>query len=177
MGKTFAVEEIGRHSTEDDCWIIVDGKVYDVTKFLQEHPGGKRILLKVAGQDATKEFHSLHAPEILDRFDSQLRIGDVEGSVKQENAASNESGERAFGALEPFAEPYWYNPEFKSPYYNQSHCDFRAKVRAFIEKEVAPNLDAWEEAMDYPSELHQIAYKAGGRSHRMRDNSVFNQLC
>ena len=36
---TFTLEEISKHSSSDDCWIIVKGKVYDVTDFLNEHPG------------------------------------------------------------------------------------------------------------------------------------------
>lgn len=42
MSKTFTKEEVGKHNTAEDCWIIVHNKVYDVTKFLSEHPGGKK---------------------------------------------------------------------------------------------------------------------------------------
>jgi acyl-CoA dehydrogenase len=38
---------------------------------------------------------------------------------------------------------------------------FRSKVREFVEKEIAPNVDEWEDAQDYPKELHEKAYKAG----------------
>jgi len=49
----------------------------------------------------------------------------------------------------------------QSPYYNDSHKRFRGKVRNFIETEVVPYIDDWEKQMDYPKELHEIAYKAG----------------
>ena len=41
--KYFTEQEVSQHTSENDCWIIVHGKVYDVTKFLNEHPGGKKV--------------------------------------------------------------------------------------------------------------------------------------
>ena len=49
----FSAEEVQQHSTEKDAWIIHRGKVYDVSEFLERHPGGKDILLAYAGQDVT----------------------------------------------------------------------------------------------------------------------------
>ena len=34
-------DEVAKHSKEDDCWCIIGGEIYDVTKFLPDHPGGK----------------------------------------------------------------------------------------------------------------------------------------
>jgi len=72
-----SMEEIAKHTTEDDCWIVVDGKVYDLTEFLPDHPGGKKAPLIYAGQDATEEFMMLHKPELLDKYAKQYQVGVV----------------------------------------------------------------------------------------------------
>jgi hypothetical protein len=47
--KTFSLEECNKHTTEQSCWLIIHGKVYDVTDFLEEHPGGYDIVVSSAG--------------------------------------------------------------------------------------------------------------------------------
>ena len=70
--KTIAFEEVKKHNKEKDLWMVIDGKVYDVTKFVDEHPGGVDTLLDVAGADGTAEFdgvgHSDSAKEQLKKF-------------------------------------------------------------------------------------------------------------
>ncbi|KAK7691837.1 hypothetical protein QCA50_005241 [Cerrena zonata] len=57
--------EVAAHSSRDSCWIIVHGKVYDVTDFLDEHPGGSKIILKYAGKDATEAYDPIHPPDAI----------------------------------------------------------------------------------------------------------------
>jgi len=56
----------------DDCWVVVDDCVYDLTNFMHEHPGGSEILLEYAGRDATHAFeaigHSRRARETLNAY-------------------------------------------------------------------------------------------------------------
>ncbi|KUJ24505.1 cytochrome b5 [Mollisia scopiformis] len=52
----YTLEEIAKHNTPDDLWIIISGSVYDVTAYIQKHPGGVEALHSVAGTDATKGF-------------------------------------------------------------------------------------------------------------------------
>ncbi|KAF7128345.1 hypothetical protein CNMCM5793_003075 [Aspergillus hiratsukae] len=66
MGKVFDAAEVAKHNTPDSCWVILYGKVYDVTNFLSEHPGGAKIILKLAGKDATEEYDPIHPPGILE---------------------------------------------------------------------------------------------------------------
>lgn len=44
--KVFTWEEVGKHITPSDCWVVIDKKVYNVTDFLVEHPGGDEVLIK-----------------------------------------------------------------------------------------------------------------------------------
>lgn len=55
-----STEEVARHNTREDCWIIVKDKVYDVTEFSEIHPGGS-IILTQGGRNATDVFTSFHA--------------------------------------------------------------------------------------------------------------------
>uniref|UniRef100_A0A914Z8W8 Cytochrome b5 heme-binding domain-containing protein n=1 Tax=Panagrolaimus superbus TaxID=310955 RepID=A0A914Z8W8_9BILA len=67
--KEFNGEEIAKHNSEDSLWVIINGKVYDLTKFYLNHPGGVGVLMDAAGKDATKEFekadHSLDSKDIM----------------------------------------------------------------------------------------------------------------
>ena len=73
-----SVEEVAKHNTAEDCWIILHGgQVFDVTEFLDVHPGGKRMLLTYAGKDATAVFEKLHSPTVFKSVASKYRIGTV----------------------------------------------------------------------------------------------------
>lgn len=60
--------EIKKHNSKKDCWVIIHGKAYDVTNFLDEHPGGAGIILKYAGKDATKAFDPIHPSDTLTKY-------------------------------------------------------------------------------------------------------------
>lgn len=71
-GRFFTADEVARHNTKEDCWTIFEGKVYDVTTYLDDHPGGADRLLSVAGRDGTTDFnkaeHSGNARNIRDKY-------------------------------------------------------------------------------------------------------------
>jgi len=70
--KVIAKAELAKHNKRDDCWVSISGKVYDVTPFLDDHPGGSDIILDRAGQNATSEFiasgHSDRAKGMLPKY-------------------------------------------------------------------------------------------------------------
>ncbi|XP_030623031.1 cytochrome b5 isoform X2 [Chanos chanos] len=66
--KYYRLSEVEERNTFKSTWIIIDYKIYDVTKFLEEHPGGEEVLREQAGGDATESFedvgHSTDAREM-----------------------------------------------------------------------------------------------------------------
>lgn len=58
--KAYTAAEVSMHSGESSCWSIVNGKVYDLTSFVGDHPGGDRNILKICGKDGTSAFDSQH---------------------------------------------------------------------------------------------------------------------
>ncbi|KAK9806800.1 hypothetical protein WJX72_003117 [[Myrmecia] bisecta] len=69
---SITLEQCRQHTTEQDCWLVVHGKVYDITTFLDEHPGGFDIILANTGKDATEDYeeigHSNAATEMLTKY-------------------------------------------------------------------------------------------------------------
>ena len=61
---SFFILFLFRHSTRDDCWCAIHGKVYNVTSFLDDHPGGANIMVKYAGKDATQAFDQSAHPMV-----------------------------------------------------------------------------------------------------------------
>lgn len=51
--QSFTWEEVQTHNKRTDSWVVLNGKVYNVTNFMKKHPGGARVLSTYGGQDAT----------------------------------------------------------------------------------------------------------------------------
>ncbi|KAF9585682.1 hypothetical protein BGW38_001235 [Lunasporangiospora selenospora] len=149
----FSVNQVASHNSENDCWIIVHDKVYDVTAFLNDHPGGKKIILKNAGTDATKQFDAFHGPGVLEKHGA-LCIGVIgeppkEGAAESAAEAASEDDERQFGEMIPFGDPSWYQ-DWDSPYYKDSHRRLRRALRTFVDTEIMPFVHEWDEAKQVP---------------------------
>ncbi len=95
---TYTLSEVAQHKSKEDCWTVIDDYVYDLTEFINRHPGGD-LILQACGVDATEafknqgapkeyadklreenpefpsEFHSPEARQLLE----ELRIGEISG--------------------------------------------------------------------------------------------------
>ncbi|KAH7313773.1 cytochrome b2 [Stachybotrys elegans] len=58
--------EVARHCSKESCWVVIHGKVWDVTDFMAEHPGGAGVILRCAGRDATEAYDQVHAASLVD---------------------------------------------------------------------------------------------------------------
>jgi flavocytochrome c len=77
--KEFTMEEIAKHNTKENVWVVVKGVVLDLSDWLEEHPGGVQAILNFMGRDATEEFEMLHDDEVIPKYAPQQVIGRVKG--------------------------------------------------------------------------------------------------
>jgi len=76
--RKISAEEVKKHNKVDDLWVIIDKKVYDVTEYVEEHPGGVAAIAKNAGGDASKGFRGpQHPSRVFDIVEDYL-IGVLE---------------------------------------------------------------------------------------------------
>ncbi|CDH52513.1 acyl-dehydrogenase [Lichtheimia corymbifera JMRC:FSU:9682] len=152
--KTFTREEVSRHAAENDLWIIIDGSVYDMSVFIDMHPGGAFPILEFAGKDATDAFYGLHRQEVLLKY-NRYKIGTIAGETPQIEF-------REAGSLTkvPYGEPSaWMG--FRSPYYTESHIKFRSAVRKIVD-ELIPEAQELENAGGrIPDEFQQKLGETG----------------
>merc|ERR1719258_529516 len=78
-GGGYSMEEVAKHTTKADCWVVVAGQVLNVTNFLSQHPGGELAILTFAGKDATEEFNMIHPPDVIGKYAPDAVIGVLGG--------------------------------------------------------------------------------------------------
>ncbi|KAF1810448.1 putative acyl-CoA dehydrogenase [Eremomyces bilateralis CBS 781.70] len=186
MSQRFSEADVATHNKSDSLYIVVDQDVYDLTTFQNEHPGGKKILQRVAGKDASKQFWKYHNEGILKKFKPKLMVGSLDSKPAPEGAAptpepaavsakpaeplrkkpksdDEEDPEPMdmYGDLVPYADPNWYQ-SYHSPYVNETHAALRAEVREWVEEKIMPNVTEWDEAKEVP---HAIYKEMGTRGY------------
>mmetsp|Transcript_7540 Transcript_7540/g.11104 ORF Transcript_7540/g.11104 Transcript_7540/m.11104 type:complete len:135 (+) Transcript_7540:81-485(+) len=99
--KEINMSEVAKHKSEDDCWVVIGNatnggpKVYDVTKYLDDHPGGAEVLLDVAGGDADEFFEDIgHSNDAREELKKHM-IGILKLSPEEIAAKAKEAEEAA----------------------------------------------------------------------------------
>ncbi|KAF8318498.1 acyl-CoA dehydrogenase NM domain-like protein [Clavulina sp. PMI_390] len=143
MSKVFSLDEVAKHNKAGDLWVVIDSKVFDLSKFANLHPGGVSVLLDedVAGKDATDAFFGLHRHEVLltPRY-ARLQIGSVDG--QKELIPAPKSGSLS---QMPYGEPSWLAKGYHSPYFTENHRKFQTWVRKFVDENLMEDATAREE--------------------------------
>ncbi|OTA85294.1 hypothetical protein M434DRAFT_377173 [Hypoxylon sp. CO27-5] len=103
MDRLWKLAEVSKHKSQDSCWMVLHGKVYDITTFAPKHPGGRSILLKNAGRDASGAFDSIHPVEILEEY---LTPDQLLGNFQSEDAIEDVRKPESKKSLQPEPEAH-----------------------------------------------------------------------
>lgn len=82
MSQQFTREKVLESSSKHSLLCIIDAKVYDLTDFVDAHPGGAFVLQQVSGKDATVDFYNLHRQSVLQQY-SDLCVGSIQNEESQ----------------------------------------------------------------------------------------------
>ncbi|KIH91931.1 cytochrome b5 [Sporothrix brasiliensis 5110] len=92
VAKEYTYQDVAEHNTSKDLFLVIHDKVYDATKFVDEHPGGEEVLLDVGGQDATEAFEDVgHSDEARETL-QQLLVGSLKRQAGDPNPSSTTTG-------------------------------------------------------------------------------------
>ncbi|KAL3443728.1 hypothetical protein BJX65DRAFT_320427 [Aspergillus insuetus] len=79
----YTTPQVAAHNSRDDLWIVIHGKVYDITSYVSDHPGGADVLLESAGTDATEAYEDVGHSEDADEILRTYLIGTLRDARKQ----------------------------------------------------------------------------------------------
>jgi cytochrome b involved in lipid metabolism len=102
--KDITMEEVKRHKTKDDAWMVFNGSVYNITPYLKYHPGGTEILMKVAGRDGSSLFLKYHPyvnmKALMEKcLIGSLKVDPLQAQIAAEIQAMREAREKASETL------------------------------------------------------------------------------
>ena len=79
--REYTWQTIRQHNNQNSLWIVIYGRIYDLTNFHNHHPGGPDVLKLIAGQDATDEFENTLHPKKARLLAKKWLIGKVTGET------------------------------------------------------------------------------------------------
>ncbi|KAF9103374.1 hypothetical protein BGX27_010607 [Mortierella sp. AM989] len=86
--KVFTNADLADHCSRKSLYLAIEGKVYDCTDFIDEHPGGEEVLIDEAGKDATESFNDVgHSDEARDML-TKMYVGDYKSDNSGKKGAA-----------------------------------------------------------------------------------------
>ncbi|KAI9467052.1 cytochrome b5-like heme/steroid binding domain-containing protein [Lactarius psammicola] len=111
--KVVSLDELRQHTTKESIWVLLNGKVYDVTKFIDEHPGGDEVILSEAGKDATEAFEDVGHSDEARALLPGLLVGEFEkgpNEVKAKVYQSTAAAAAMENAVEQTSNVFYFVP-------------------------------------------------------------------
>lgn len=68
------MEEVKQHNTKKDCWVVLNGFVYDISQYILHHPGGSNCFMPPNSKDITRNYYAVH-PKVDPELIEKLKIG------------------------------------------------------------------------------------------------------
>jgi cytochrome b involved in lipid metabolism len=83
--RLITLAELARHATPNDCWMAIDGQVYDVTAYLPDHPSPPELVLPWCGKESSEAYqtkgkerpHTSHADQLLQKYGIGRLVNDT----------------------------------------------------------------------------------------------------
>merc|ERR1712014_71931 len=100
-----SMDEVARHNTPDDCWVILHGNVYNLTEFAKRHLGGMELITRLAGKDGTEAFSRVHGESILSGLDTRFKLGLLRCEAELLQTSASTPSEAVTTPLSPTVPP------------------------------------------------------------------------
>ncbi|KAF8470883.1 inositolphosphorylceramide-B C-26 hydroxylase [Kalaharituber pfeilii] len=175
---TFTKADLAAHTTSKSCYVVIKNKVYDVTEFLSDHPGGEDLILDYAGkdiesilEDELSHKHSEAAYEILDEYLIGYLVedgheGKSNGAAKVSNgrAKAKSNGSATNGSAKPFTKTGMTREEELSI---PTDIEKDYKTHKFIDLNKPMLMQVWRSGWSkefYLDQVHRPRHYKGGES-------------
>lgn len=78
----YSLDEVKKHNSNGDYWVVINGGVYDLSRWIRYHPGGELPIRYMAGHDCTDVFKAFHLPSVTEKKLPAFKIGEVKDECK-----------------------------------------------------------------------------------------------
>ncbi|CEP12443.1 hypothetical protein [Parasitella parasitica] len=165
----YTIKDVSKHRNSDSCWVIYKNKVYNVTEFIQDHPGGDDLILDYAGQDVTavmkdvlEHEHSDSAYEILEEYCIGNVVEDTTSTIANVATSKLSLHEQRMKLLEEEEESKTFDKEDFRPSETDINSDVKKNQFLDLSKALVPQLIRARYTKEfYLEQVHKPRYMSG----------------